>query len=146
MDTIDRRILALLAADSALTGEAIGERVGLSPSAAHRRVKQLERDGLITGYGAKLSRAARGNPATVFVAVTLIDQRRETMECFEAAIAREPLVSEAHLMSGEYDYLLKAEIPESDSFERVHREVLAALPGVQRLVTHFSIRGVIAPG
>ena len=146
IDAIDRKILAELASDSAQTSERLGERVGLSPSATHRRVRQLEEIGLIAGYGARLSRAARGNPATVYVAVTLVDQRRETMERFEAAITREPLVAEAHLMSGEYDYLLKAEIPETDSFERVHREVLAALPGVHRLVTHFSIRSVIEGG
>lgn len=145
-DKLDQRILAELVADSSLTSEQLGERVGLSPSAAHRRVKALEAGGHILGYGARLSPAARGNPSTVFVAVTLIDQRRETMERFEAAISREPLVSDAHLMSGEYDYLLKAEVPETDSFERVHREVLAALPGVHRLVTHFSIRTVVEGG
>src|SRR5574343_532981 len=97
IDAIDRKILAELSADSAQTSERLGERVGLSPSATHRRVRHLEEAGLIAGYGARLSRAARGNPATVFVAVTLVDQRRETMEVFEAAITREPLVAEAHL-------------------------------------------------
>ena len=144
MDVIDQKILSELATDARLTSEKLGDRVGLSPSAAHRRVKQLEEAGYILGYGARLSRAARGEPATIFVSVTLVDQRRETMERFEAAIREQPLVTEAHLMSGEYDYLLKAEVPASDSFERVHRDVLAALPGVHRLVTHFSIRGVIA--
>jgi DNA-binding Lrp family transcriptional regulator len=143
MDALDAKILSALSQDSTLTSERLGAQVGLSPSAAHRRVKQLEEAGLITGYAARLSRRARGNPSTVFVSVTLVDQRRETMELFETAIRTEPLVAEAHLMSGEYDYLLKAEVPETDSFERVHREVLAALPGVHRLVTHFSLRGVI---
>jgi Lrp/AsnC family transcriptional regulator, leucine-responsive regulatory protein len=144
MDIIDNKILATLANDSSLTSEQLGDQIGLSPSATHRRIKLLEADGLILGYGAKLSRGARGNPSIVFVSVTLVDQRRETMEAFEAAIAVSEVVAEAHLMSGEYDYLLKAEIPETDSFERVHREVLAALPGVHRLVTHFSIRTVVA--
>ncbi len=142
-DAIDRKILAALVADSTLTSEQLGDRVGLSPSAAHRRVRALEQAGLILGYGARLSAAARGNPSIVFVAVTLVDQRKETMERFEAAVTQEPRVTEAHLMSGEYDYLLKAEVPEADRFERVHREVLAALPGVHRLVTHFSIRTVV---
>jgi Lrp/AsnC family transcriptional regulator, leucine-responsive regulatory protein len=144
MDNIDSKILATLGRDSSLTSEQLGDQIGLSPSATHRRIKLLEDDGLILGYGAKLSRGARGNPSIVFVSVTLIDQRRETMEAFEAAIAVSDVVAEAHLMSGEYDYLLKAEIPETDSFERVHREILAALPGVHRLVTHFSIRTVVA--
>lgn len=144
IDETDRKILDQLASDSSLTSERLGDRIGLSPSATHRRIKMLEDGGMILGYAATLSRKARGNPAVVFVSVTLIDQRRETMEAFEAAIAETPVVAEAHLMSGESDYLLKAEIPESDSFERVHREVLAALPGVHRLVTHFSIRTVVA--
>lgn len=144
VDPIDQKILAELSADSSLTSERLGDRIGLSPSATHRRIKLLEDSGLILGYGAKLSRHARGNPAIVFVSVTLVDQRRETMEAFEAAIEETPEIVEAHLMSGDSDYLLKAEIPETDSFERVHREVLAALPGVHRLITHFSIRTVVA--
>ena len=144
MDAIDNKILASLTLDSALTSEQLGDQIGLSPSATHRRIKLLEDGGMILGYGARLSRRARGNPSTVFISVTLVDQRKETMEAFEGAIAQSDVVVEAHLMSGESDYLLKAEIPESDSFERIHREVLAALPGVQRLVTHFSIRSVVA--
>lgn len=144
IDSIDRKILSQLADDSSLTSERLGERIGLSPSATHRRIKLLEDGGMILGYGAKLSRKARGNPATVFVSVTLVDQRKETMEAFEAAIDVQPLITEAHLMSGESDYLIKVEIPEQDSFERVHREILAALPGVHRLMTQFSIRTVLA--
>ena len=144
MDRLDRKILDVLARDSSLTSERLGERVGLSPSAAHRRVKMLEEGGAILGYRARLSRAARGNPSTVFVSVTLIDQRRETLEAFEAALAPCPVVFEAHLMSGESDYLLKVEISQGDSYERVHRDILAALPGVQRLVTNFSIKAVLA--
>ena len=144
MDAIDNKILASLTLDSSRTSEQIGDQIGLSPSATHRRIKLLEDGGMILGYGARLSRRARGNPSTVFISVTLVDQRKETMEAFEVAIAQSDVVVEAHLMSGESDYLLKAEIPESDSFERIHREVLAALPGVHRLITHFSIRSVVA--
>ncbi|MGN6121591.1 MAG: Lrp/AsnC family transcriptional regulator [Sphingomonas oligoaromativorans] len=144
MSDIDRKILRLLARDSALTSEALGNRVGLSASAAHRRVKALEQAGMILGYRARLSRQAEGNPSTVFVQVTLVDQRRATMEAFEAALARTAHVREAHLMSGESDYLLKVLVPEQDSYERIHREILAALPGVHRLVTQFTIR-TLAP-
>jgi DNA-binding Lrp family transcriptional regulator len=140
MDRIDRKILDLLAADSRLTGEALGERVGLSPSAAHRRVKALEEAGAILGYRARLSRAARGNPSTVFVQVTLTDQRQATMLAFEAALARTQQVAEAYLMSGQSDYLVKVLVREDDSYERIHREILSALPGVQRLVSQFTIR------
>jgi Lrp/AsnC family transcriptional regulator, leucine-responsive regulatory protein len=143
MDTMDQKILAQLSADSSLTSEKLGDRIGLSPSATHRRVRLLEDSGFIMGYCAQLSPAARGNPSTVFVSVTLVDQRRETLEAFESALGGCPVVFEAHLMSGESDYLLKVEVSEGESYERVHRDVLAALPGVQRLVTHFSIKTVL---
>lgn len=140
MDRIDRKILDLLREDSRLTGEQLGERVGLSPSAAHRRVKALEESGAIIGYRARLSRSARGNPSTVFVAVTLTDQRQATMLAFETALANTAQVAEAYLMSGQSDYLIKVLVPDSDSYERIHREILSALPGVQRLVSQFTIR------
>ncbi len=140
MDRMDRKILDLLGADSHLTGEQLGERVGLSPSAAHRRVKALEESGAILGYRARLSRAARGNPSTVFVQVTLTDQRQATMLAFEEALAHTPQVAEAYLMSGQSDYLVKVLVREDDSYERIHREILSALPGVQRLVSQFTIR------
>ncbi len=140
MDRIDRKILAILAEESRLTGELLGERVGLSPSAAHRRVKALEESGAILGYRARLSRAARGNPSTVFVQVTLTDQRQATMLAFEDALARTEQVAEAYLMSGPSDYLVKVLVPDSDSYERIHREILSALPGVHRLVSQFTIR------
>ncbi|WP_200957952.1 Lrp/AsnC family transcriptional regulator [Sphingomonas sp. Root710] len=140
MDRIDDKILAQLATDSGLTSEELGQRVGLSPSAAHRRVKALEASGLIRGYRARLSRAARGNPSTVFVQVTLVDQRQATMMAFEKALERTAQVSEAYLMSGESDYLIKVLVRADDSYERVHREILSALPGVHRLVTQFTIR------
>jgi Lrp/AsnC family transcriptional regulator, leucine-responsive regulatory protein len=143
LDQIDRKILAVLGDESDVTSARLGERVGLSPSAAHRRVKLLEAAGLIAGYRAKLSREARGNPSIVFVSVTLKDQAQETLARFEEAIRRCPDIQGAHLMSGESDYLLKVPVRDDDSFERVHRDTLARLPGVQRLVSQFAIRTVV---
>jgi Lrp/AsnC family leucine-responsive transcriptional regulator len=143
LDQIDRKILSALGDESDVTSARLGERVGLSPSAAHRRVKLLEAAGLIAGYRAKLSREARGNPSIVFVSVTLKDQAQETLARFEEAIRRCPDIQEAHLMSGESDYLLKVPVRDDDAFERVHRDTLARLPGVQRLVSQFAIRTVV---
>lgn len=140
MDAIDRKIIASLSTDSSATMENLGNKVGLSPSAAHRRVRSLEEAGMILGYRARLSRAACGNPSTVFVSVTLVDQRQATMMAFEEALGRTAAVSEAHLMSGQSDYLLKVLVRDDDSYERVHREILSVLPGVHRLVTQFTIR------
>ncbi|CAN7606328.1 Lrp/AsnC family transcriptional regulator [Phenylobacterium sp. LjRoot225] len=143
MDSIDRNILRALWTNADLTSSALGQAVGLSPSAAHRRVQQLEAEGMIRGYRARLSPAARGDPSTVFVMVTLKDQTEDTLGRFETALHRCPEVLEANLMSGEFDYLLKLAVRADDSFERLHRDTLARLPGVQRLVSHFSIRTVV---
>ncbi|MFM9852202.1 MAG: Lrp/AsnC family transcriptional regulator [Sphingomonadaceae bacterium] len=142
MDALDRKIIEQLATDSSVTSEQLGTRIGLSPSATHRRVQMLEASGMISGYRARLGRAARGNPTTVYVSVTLADQTQPTLAAYEAAILACPDVREAHLMTGESDYLLKVEIAETDSYERVHRDILAAMPGVRRLVTQFSIRTI----
>ncbi len=142
LDDFDHRILLELERDGALTSAALAERVGLSPSACHRRVKALEAAGVIEGYAAILSEKALGRGATVFVAVTLENQRRETMEKFERAVALCREVQDCHLMTGESDYLLRIVIADDDRYERVHRETLSRLPGVRRLVSNFTIRTV----
>jgi Lrp/AsnC family transcriptional regulator, leucine-responsive regulatory protein len=142
MDGLDRKIIEQLCVDSSLTSEQLGALIGLSASATHRRVQMLESSGMIIGYHARLGRAARGNPTIVYVSVTLADQTQPTLAAYEAAILACREVREAHLMSGESDYLLKVEIAETDSYERVHRDILAAMPGVRRLVTQFSIRTI----
>jgi DNA-binding Lrp family transcriptional regulator len=62
------------------------------------------------------------------------------MQAFEQALAHTPQVAEAYLMSGPSDYLIKVLVRDDDSYERIHREILSALPGVQRLVSQFTIR------
>lgn len=145
-DAIERKILALLTQNADLTSAQIGERVGLSPSAAHRRVAALREAGVITGYRAVLSHAARGSPTIVLVNVTLRDQRQDTMAAFEREIADRPEIVQCFLMSGEADYMLHVEVRRHDSFERIHRETLAQLPGVTRLASHFVIREVVRRG
>jgi DNA-binding Lrp family transcriptional regulator len=142
VDVFDQKILAALERDGALTSAALAERVGLSASACHRRVKALEAAGVIEGYAAILSETALGRGSTVFVAVTLEDQRRETMAKFERAVAQCREVQDCHLMTGESDYLLRIVIADDDRYERVHQETLSRLPGVRRLVSNFTIRTV----
>lgn len=145
-NAIDRKILSRLAVNSDVTSAELGAAVGLSPSAAHRRVAALRESGAITGYRAILSRAARGDPNVVLVNVTLRDQRRETMAAFESEIVACPEVTQCFLMSGEADYMLHVEVRGGDTFERIHRETLSQLPGVTRLASHFVIREVIRHG
>jgi Lrp/AsnC family transcriptional regulator, leucine-responsive regulatory protein len=142
LDDFDHKILIELERDGVLTAAALAERIGLSPSACHRRVKALEEAGVIEGYAAILSEKALGRSATVFVAVTLEDQRRETMAKFERAVALCREVQDCHLMTGESDYLLRIVIADDDRYQRIHQDTLSRLPGVRRLVSNFTIRTV----
>jgi len=142
LDDFDHKILIELERDGVLTAAALAERIGLSASACHRRVKAMEAAGVIEGYAAILSEKALGRSATVFVAVTLEDQRRETMAKFERAVALCREVQDCHLMTGESDYLLRIVIADDDRYERIHQDTLSRLPGVRRLVSNFTIRTV----
>jgi Lrp/AsnC family transcriptional regulator, leucine-responsive regulatory protein len=142
LDTFDREILNLLRLNARATAAQIGEKIGLSPSAAHRRVKILEQKGVISGYRAVISDSMQGKQGIVYVHVTLQDQRRETFEKFERAAQTCAPIEECHLMSGEADYLLKIVLRDNVSYEDVHRDVLSSMPGISKLVTTFSIRRV----
>ena len=142
LDDFDHKILIELERDGILTAAALAERIGLSPSACHRRVKAMEAAGVIEGYAVILSEKALGRSATVFVAVTLEDQRRETMAKFERAVVLCREVQDCHLMTGESDYLLRIVIADDDRYQRIHQDRLSRLPVVRRLVSHFTIRTV----
>lgn len=142
IDPIDQEILKLLAKDGRKTSQQLGDAVGLSASAAHRRVKMLEKGGLISGYRAIIKEQVWGRSTIVFVQATLQDQRRETFEAFEEMVRACPEIEECHLMSGEADYLLRIVLSDHADYETVHREVLSTMPGVSRLVSLFSIRTI----
>ena len=142
IDRIDRAILAALQADGRLSNAQLSEKVNLSPSACHRRVRALEQSGLIRGYVALLDPRGMGRPVTVFVEITLSGQADELLDAFEAAVARIPDVLECHLMAGTADYLLKVVARASEDFAQIHRRHLARLPGVQTMQSSFALRTV----
>ncbi|EYD71989.1 Lrp/AsnC family transcriptional regulator [Limimaricola hongkongensis] len=142
IDRIDRAILAALQADGRLSNAQLSEKVNLSPSACHRRVRALEQVGLIRGYVALLNPRGVGRPVTVFVEITLSGQADELLDAFEAAVARIPDVLECHLMAGTADYLLKVVARDSEDFAQIHRRHLARLPGVQTMQSSFALRTV----
>ncbi|WP_282025111.1 Lrp/AsnC family transcriptional regulator [Limimaricola cinnabarinus] len=142
IDRIDRAILAALQSDGRLSNAQLSEKVNLSPSACHRRVRALEEAGLIRGYVALLDPRKLGRPVTVFVEITLSGQADELLEAFETAVARIPDVLECHLMAGTADYLLKVVARDSEDFAQIHRRHLARLPGVQTMQSSFALRTV----
>ena len=107
LDRIDIAILDSLQKDGRMPNAALAERVGLSQSACSRRLDNLEKSGVIRGYHARLSNAALGHQMTAIVHISLSGQFEKTLSDFEAAVKRCPNILSCHLMSGEYDYILR---------------------------------------
>ena len=143
IDRIDREIVRLLQPDGRLANAQLAEAVSLSPSACLRRLQRLEERGFIEGYAARLNGAAIGRPNTVFIEVTLNSQGSSALDAFERAVAACPAVLECHLMSGDFDYLLRVAVADMADYERLHRQQLAAFPHVARIRTAFAMRAVV---
>ncbi|KKB10407.1 AsnC family transcriptional regulator [Devosia chinhatensis] len=144
MDLIDRKLLRELQLDSRRSVQVLGDAVGLSASACHRRIRALEDAGFISSYVAKLDASRLGYTMQFFIEVGLTSQSEGVLEAFELAVAEIPEVLECHLMAGQSDYILRVVCRDHEDFERLHRRLSAQLPGVARIHSNLSIRTVKA--
>ncbi len=135
MDRLDTRILSILQKDGQISMARLSEQVGLSLSACHRRVKMLETDGKISHYEARLNRKLVGLEIQVFIEAKLVSQRREDIEAFEGSIHEMPEVLECHLISGEFDYLIRVAARNTEDYETLYRERLTLIPSVAQMKT-----------
>jgi len=142
LDRFDRSILQALQHDGRISNNALAEKVSLSESACLRRVRALEEAGLIEGYVALLNQQKAGCPVNVFVNITLDRQDELDLRRFEEAIRKIPEVMECYLMTGDYDYLVRVVVADTDDFERLHSKHLTRLPGVARVHSSFALRTV----
>jgi Lrp/AsnC family leucine-responsive transcriptional regulator len=142
MDALDIKLLKALQKDGRMSNAELADSVALSPSACHRRVQRLEREGVIRNYVALLNPRAVDRRATVFVEITLKGQADEILQAFERQVALIPDVLECHLMAGAADYLLKVVAQDTDDFARIHKQYLARLPGVAQMQSSFALRTV----
>lgn len=142
IDRTDRIILSELQKDAQRPVAELAERAGLSASSCHRRVKLLEEAGVIQSYSANLDRTALGLANEFFVEVSLSAQTEEAFEKFETAVQRVPEILECHLMSGQFDYLLRVAAADAADYERIHRSRISRLPGVQRIQSSLALRTV----
>ncbi|HLS80256.1 MAG TPA: Lrp/AsnC family transcriptional regulator [Steroidobacter sp.] len=142
LDRFDKAILQALQHEGRLPNSSLAQRVSLSESACLRRVRALEESGLIEGYAAVLNQQRAGCPVNVFVNITLDRQDEPDLRKFEDAVRRIPEVMECYLMSGEYDYLVRAVVADTADFERLHSKHLTRLPGVARVHSSFALRTV----
>ena len=133
LDSIDRSILRLLRVDARVSNAKLAAEIGLSPSACLRRIKLMEKAGVIRGYTALIDATQSESVIAVIINITLERQTEEYLDRFEAAVRRHPEIRECYLMTGGSDYMLRVDVENAGAFERIHKEVLSTLPGVLRI-------------
>lgn len=143
LDDLDSAILQHLERNGRATNYEVGEAVGLSASAASRRIQALEAAGAIRGYRALIDDRLLGKQMTVFIRVTLEKQSAPVLSAFESAVRHTRGIVSCHLMAGQYDYMLVARVADIDDYGRLHQNELSRLPGVVRLETSFALRDVL---
>jgi Lrp/AsnC family leucine-responsive transcriptional regulator len=136
IDRVDRKILQLLQTDGRLAAVEIAERVGLSPTSTGERLKRLQKDGYITGFGAKLDPHLLNLSLLIFVEVSLDKTTPDIFEKFAVAVRRAPEVLECHMVAGGFDYLVKTRVADMPAYRRFLGDVLLALPGVKETRTY----------
>ena len=141
-DKSDKIILTQLQQRATMPIAELADKAGLSASSCHRRVKLLEEAGVISSYAAQLDGRALGFANDFFVEVSLAAQTEEAFEKFEKAVQRVAEILECHLMSGQFDYLLRVAAADANDYERIHRTKLARLPGLQRLQSSLALRAI----
>jgi Lrp/AsnC family leucine-responsive transcriptional regulator len=131
LDKIDRQILRIMQREGRISYVDLGERVGLSTTPCMERVKRLEREKFILSYGARLNPQKLQANLLVFVEISLTSKSASIFEDFRKAATKLPHVLECHLVSGDFDYLVKARISEMASYRKLLGDILLKLPGVR---------------
>jgi DNA-binding Lrp family transcriptional regulator len=140
LDRIDRRILRNLLGDGRMTNVELARRVGISAPPCLRRVRALEKAGIIRGYHADLAPEPLGYAVTVFAQVGLASQADADLKAFEALVATWPEVREAYMLAGETDFLLKIVARDWDSYQRFLSAKLTSAPNVSHVKSALMLR------
>lgn len=128
LDRTDRKILDILQREGRIAMTELAQRIGLSTSPCSERVKRMERGGVITGYHAQLSPHALGKKLLVFVEIKLAAKSGEVFDKVRQELLHVPDVQECHLVSGNFDYLVKARLGGMDEYRRLLGDILKKLP------------------
>jgi Lrp/AsnC family transcriptional regulator, leucine-responsive regulatory protein len=138
MDAIDYKIVRELQGNARLTNNELAERVNLSPSPCLRRMRNLEKAGVLKGYTALVDQKKYGLPMSVFMMVRLERQTVETIDEFERYIHQIDDIVECYLMAGPSDYLLRVVSADMASYERFMKEKMTPIPGVRTIESNFA--------
>ena len=139
---IDRNIVRLLQRDARMAHTELARRVGLSTTPCKERVRRLEREGVIQHYQAVLDPAALDRALVVFVQIRLNRTSQDIFEEFTAAALDLPEVQECYLVSGNFDYLIKARVADMNAYRDLLGETLLTLPGVQESTSYVVMEQV----
>ncbi len=142
LSKIDRKILRELQSNGRMSYAELARRVGLTTTPCMERVKRMERDGVIRGYSAILNPAELEAGLVVFVQIRLSRKSPDIFaECTEAALALES-VQECNLVSGNFDYLIKARVANMGAYRELLGDTLLTLPGVQESTSYVVMEQV----
>ena len=139
LDRINRAIVRELQKDGRLSNHELAARVGLSPSPCHRRVRQLEKSGVIRGYTAIVDAEQYGLPISISVLIRLERRTKENILLFEEHILALDCITECALITGPYDYLLRLYMDDLKSYEALLKEKLAVIPGISEIQSNIYI-------
>jgi Lrp/AsnC family leucine-responsive transcriptional regulator len=128
LDRIDLKILDILQREGRISVTELAERVSLSATPCSDRVKRMEREGVITGYHARVNPAALGKNLLVFLEIKLSAKSGDVFDKVKKELLYVPEVMECHLVSGDFDYLVKARLTEMNEYRRLLGEILKLLP------------------
>ena len=142
LDAIDRRILAILQENARVSNVELAESAGVSASPCWRRVRELERTGVISRFVTLVDPAALGLPVSVFIQVSLEKQVESALEVFENAILQRPEVMECYLMTGDADYMLRVVVADLEAYERFLMDHLTRVPAVANIRSSFALKQV----
>ena len=142
LDKIDRHILRILQEEGRISFTELGERVGLSTTPCTERVRRMEREGVILGYSARLNPHTLKAGLLVFVEINLAYKSGDIFEEFRRAVLKLPQVLECHLVSGDFDYLIKARISEMASYRKLLGSSLLTLPHVRESKSYIVMEEV----
>ncbi len=142
IDRIDRRILFELQKNGKISNVELAKKVGLSPSPCLERVRRLESQGYITGYHALVDPMKVGAAMLVFVEITLTKTSVDIFEEFSAAVQEQEDIQECHLVSGNFDFLLKTRVADMSSYRKLLGDTLLRLPGVSESRTYVVMEEV----
>lgn len=138
----DGKILEVLQQNARLSNVTLAKRVGLSPSACLRRIRGLEKRGLICRYVTLLDPQSLGLGVSVFIQVSLEKKDEASLKRFERVMTQRPEVMECYLMTGDSDYLLRVVVSNVAAFERFLMEYVTKIPGIAMIKSSFTLKQV----